>query len=88
LQPSSKSFLDTYGWILFQQGNYKGALEFIQKAIDANGENDGTLFEHLGDTYSKLGNAEKAIENWKKAKEKGESSPVLLKKIQDGKYYE
>ncbi len=85
IMPTSKSFLDTYGWIFFQQGNYKEAQIYIQKAIDANGENDGTLFEHLGDVYSKLGNSGKALDNWRKAIEKGENNPGLLKKIQDGK---
>ncbi len=88
LVPASKSFLDTYGWILFQQGNYKEAITYIQKAIDSNGQDDGTLLEHLGDVYYHLGELNKAKENWKKAKEKGETNPTLLKKIQDGKYYE
>ncbi len=88
LQPTSKSFLDTYGWILFQQANYKEAQIYIQKAIDSDGENDGTLFEHLGDVYFKMGQTEKAKEYWRKAKDKGEGNPTLLKKIQDGTYYE
>ncbi len=83
IMPTSKSFLDTYGWILFQQGHYEEAQRYIKKAIEANGDNDGTLFEHLGDVYSKLGDRAKALENWKKAVEKGEHNPALLKKIQD-----
>jgi len=88
LSPDSKSFLDTYGWILFQKGNYKQALIYIEKAIAANGQDDGTLFEHLGDVYFKLNDPEKAKANWKLARDKGEQNPVLLKKIQDGTYYE
>ncbi|MBK7763151.1 MAG: tetratricopeptide repeat protein [Bacteroidetes bacterium] len=88
LQPQSKSFLDTYGWILFQQGNYKEALIYIQKSIDADGQGDGTLYEHLGDVYYKLNEVEKAKLNWLKAKELGEQSPLLLKKINEGIYYE
>jgi tetratricopeptide (TPR) repeat protein len=88
LQPTSKSFLDTYGWILFQQGNYNEALIYIQKAINSNGQEDGTLFEHLGDVYFRLGQQDKANQNWKKAKENGEENPILLKKIKDGIYYE
>ena len=88
LQPNSKSFLDTYGWILFQQGNYKEALIYIQKAIDIDGGQDGTLLEHLGDVYYKLNEKDKANENWRIAKQKGETNPLLLRKIQEGKYYE
>jgi len=31
---------------------------------------------------------DKAKENWKKAKEKGEDSPLLNKKMNEGKLYE
>ncbi len=85
LQPDSKSFLDTYGWIRYEQGEYEEARKYIEKAIQAGGEEDGTLFHHLGDVFYKLGQQSKAIENWKKAKEKGENSPELLKKIKEGK---
>lgn len=88
LQPDSKSFLDTYGWIRYEQGDYEDARKYIEKAIQAGGEEDGTLFHHLGDVLYKLGQQSKALENWKKAKEKGENSPELLKKIKEGKHAE
>jgi len=88
LQPGSTSFLDTYGWIFYQQGNYKEALIYIQKAIDADGQSDGTLYEHLGDVYFKLDDTKKALESWQKSVEKGENNPTLLKKIKDGILYE
>ncbi|MCC7031112.1 MAG: tetratricopeptide repeat protein [Chitinophagaceae bacterium] len=88
LQPGSKSFLDTYGWILFQQGKYTEAKDYIEQAIKAGGEDDGTLFDHLGDIYFKLQNTPKAMENWQKAKAKGENTPLLNKKIKDGIWYE
>lgn len=82
--PGTTSFLDTYGWILYRQGKYSEAQTYIRKAIEAGGEEDGTLYEHLGDVYEKLGDKVKAREYWKKANEKGEDSPQLRKKIQDG----
>lgn len=88
IQPNSQSFLDTYGWILFQQEKYDEALVYIKKAIAIDAQGDGTLLEHLGDVYFKLGQLEQAKDTWKKATEKGEKNPLLLKKIQDGKYYE
>lgn len=81
LQPDSKSFLDTYGWILYQQGKYDDARVYIEKAIKASGENDATLYEHLGDVYYKLKNNEQALYYWKQAQSKGEASESLLKKI-------
>lgn len=88
LQPNTKSYLDTYGWILFQKGEYKKALSYIQQAIQAGGQDDGTLFEHLGDVYYKLNDIEKAKQNWEKAKQKGEDNPLLIQKINKGVYTE
>ncbi|MBK8143556.1 MAG: tetratricopeptide repeat protein [Bacteroidetes bacterium] len=88
LQPDSKSFLDTYGWILFQQGKYAEAKTYIEKAIKAGGEEDGTLFEHLGDIYYKLNDVAKAKEHWNLAKSKGEDNPLLNKKAKEGMWYE
>ena len=88
LQPDSKSFLDTYGWILFQQGKYAEAKSFIEKAIQSGGQDDGTLFEHLGDVYYKLNEVSKAKENWNLAKSKGEDNPLLNRKAKEGIWYE
>jgi Tfp pilus assembly protein PilF len=89
LKPDEATFLDTYGWILYQQHKYKEAKDYIQKAVDANPDNaDGTLYEHLGNVYYKLGDKEKAIEYWKKAKDKGSDNIQLDKQIQEQKLYE
>lgn len=88
LQPNSKSFLDTYGWILFQQGNYTEAKNYIEKAINISSEIDGTLFDHLGDVYYKLNNIDKAIENWNKALKSGISNKEILNKIKERKLNE
>jgi tetratricopeptide (TPR) repeat protein len=89
LVPNEATFMDTYGWILYKQGKYSKAKEFIQKAIDKNGENaDGTLYDHLGDVYFKLNEKEKALEYWQKAKAKGTDNPFIDKKIQEQKLYE
>lgn len=89
LSKDEPSFLDTYGWILYKQAKYDKALEYIQKAIDVSGESaDGTLWEHLGDVNYKLGNIDKAVSCWMKAKEKGTENIDIDKKIKDRKLYE
>ena len=88
LQPNSKSFLDTYGWILFQQGKFEDAKKYIEKAIQSNGEEDGTLFEHLGDVYFKLNDLLNAKKYWQLANDKGEENPTLVNKIKSGKINE
>ena len=89
LKPDQATFMDTYGWILYQNGDYPKAKEYIQKAIDMSGVNaDGTLYDHLGNVYFKLKEKDKATESWKKAKEKGVDDPNIDKKISEGKLYE
>jgi len=89
LQPNTSTFMDTYGWILYKEGKYKEAAEYIQKAIDADGANaDATLYEHLGAVYYKLNDKEKAVQLWQKAKEKGSQNPQIDKQIQERKLYE
>lgn len=67
-EPSNPSYLDTMGWIYFQLQNYEKALVYIQKAI-GNGDGSATVYEHLGDTYQKLGRIDEALEAWKTALE-------------------
>jgi tetratricopeptide (TPR) repeat protein len=89
LKPQEATFMDTYGWILYQNGEYEKAKGYIQKAIDMAGSRvDATLYDHLGDVYYKLKDKDKALENWKLAKEKGSDDPKIDKKISEGKLYE
>lgn len=86
LQPEAKTFLDTYGWILFKQGKYKKAKEYVEKAIEGDGDAD--VLEHLGDIYFKLNETTKAQEYWLRAKKVGGGSDMLDKKIREGNFYE
>jgi tetratricopeptide (TPR) repeat protein len=88
LYANQASFEDTYGWILFQQGNYKEAKEWLEKALNNGGNESAVILEHYGDILYKLENKEKAVSYWKKAKDKKRYSDLLDKKIEDEKYYE
>lgn len=89
LRPEEATFLDTYGWILYKQGKYEEAKTYIQRAIDATKDGtDATLYEHLGDIEYKLGNADKALENWRMAQSKGGKSALLEQKINEKKLKE
>jgi tetratricopeptide (TPR) repeat protein len=87
LSPGNASFEDTYAWVLFKQKKYKEALSWIEKALSHNKES-GTQLEHYGDILFNLGETEKALEQWKLAKSKGERSTILDKKIYEKKYFE
>ena len=80
-------FIDTKGLVLFQKGQFKEALVQMQKAFLLK-PSDKTIVEHLGDCFSKTGNADKALEYWIKAKELGSKNQVLDKKIGKKEFYE
>jgi tetratricopeptide (TPR) repeat protein len=74
------SYIDTYGWILFQQGKYTESEEWLVRAVKLAG-NKPLILEHYGDVLFKLGKTEEALKYWKKANEAGGTSETLLKKI-------
>ena len=88
LTPNSISYIDTYGWILYQEHKYEEAKKYLEKAFDRGGFNRAAIVEHYGDVLYKLNEIDKAVENWKKAKELGNDSDLLNKKIADKKLYE
>ena len=78
--PNSSAYQDTYGWILFQKGQFEKAAEWIKKAIDTGGGAD--VIEHYGDVMLKLGQEEKAKQFWQQAIDLG-SKIDIDKKLQD-----
>jgi tetratricopeptide (TPR) repeat protein len=87
--PNEPSYLDTYGWILYQMGKYEEAIVYLKKAVELSKDsNDSVLWEHLGDAYYKSGNVDEALKNWKIAMEKGDTNEKLFQKIQDKKINE
>lgn len=85
--PDNSTYLDTYAWVLFKKGEYKLAKFYMESAIKNGGEENGTLLEHYGDILFKLQETEEAIKYWQKAKDLGEVSELLDKKIQERNYY-
>jgi len=88
LEPNNASYLDTYAWILFQAKEYKEALDWIERAIISGGASSAVILEHKGDIYFHLGEVEQAKIWWKKALDKEKQNKLLMKKIEDQKYYE
>lgn len=88
LEPQNSSFEDTYGWVLYKLGRYEEAKTWISKALEDKQGVSAEVLEHFGDVLFKLGEPDKAIENWIKAKNKGKGSEFLEKKITDKKLYE
>ena len=88
IEPNSATFEDTYAWILYRMGRFTEAKEWLEKAFSHGADKSGTSLEHYGDVMFKLGDPEKALEYWQKAKKTGEGSDLLDKKITDKRLYE
>lgn len=88
MEPDNATYLDTYAWIFFVQGDYSLAKIYIEKAINNDTSESSELIDHYGDILFMMGDKEKAIEQWKKAKEMGKESNLLDRKIAEEKYIE
>ncbi len=67
LDPSNGAYLDSRGWLNFRKGKYNEALEDLLRAVQNLPKPDATVFEHVGDTYSKLNRITQALDFWQKA---------------------
>ncbi|WP_041616371.1 tetratricopeptide repeat protein [Spirosoma linguale] len=83
--PTNATYLDTYAWVLYVSKDYAKAKQYLEKALADPANVSGTIIEHYGDALYQLGQADKALEQWKKAKMKGGASPDIDKKITSGK---
>lgn len=88
IEPNNSSYQDTYGWILYQMQKYDDAKVWIGKALESDGQSNGTLLEHYGDVLYKLGETEDALKYWLDAKKAGSTTDLIDKKIADKKLYE
>ena len=85
------SFLDTYAWVLFQQGqeatesNKKlEKYHLSKKMMDScfeNGGNSAVMHEHYGDILFELNDINAAKKQWKEAFKKDPNNKNLEKKI-------
>jgi tetratricopeptide (TPR) repeat protein len=83
---NNSAFLDTYAWIMFKLKKYDDALDWIEQALalpDAIGRPD--LLNHYGDILFKLGQSDKAVEQWEKSLQNGGEKSLLEIKIKNRK---
>jgi Tfp pilus assembly protein PilF len=67
LDPENGSYLDTYGWILFKQGNINKAIIILEKAVQRTSEQSAIILYHLSEAYKQANEDEKAQITLKKA---------------------
>jgi tetratricopeptide (TPR) repeat protein len=85
LEPKNSTYLDTYAWILYQEGNYSLAKFYIEKAVDnlPKGDESGVVLEHYGDILWMTKNDEKALLMWQKAFDAGNNTNEVKLKIEN-----
>jgi tetratricopeptide (TPR) repeat protein len=66
-EPNNGSYLDSLGWVEFRKGKFDQALADLLRAAKNIEHEDSIVFEHIGDTFLKLGRVPEALEAWKKA---------------------
>ena len=85
-EPQNSTYLDTYAWILFMQERYEESKLYIDQAVQNDSTVSVVILEHAGDIHAKVGEMDKALEFWRKARDKGSDSKVLIRKIKLRKY--
>ncbi len=82
--PDNATYLDTHAWVLYMLKDYRGAKEYLEKALGNPRNLSATIIEHYGDVLSKLGEKDRALEQWRKAKSMGDHSLDIDRKIASG----
>lgn len=85
------TYLDTYAWILFKEGNYKEAEDYQEKAFETL-EKEGNeptydFFSHYGDILFMNGKPQEALKQWEKALELEPTDKLLQKKVKNKTFY-
>ncbi len=80
LAPEDYYIMDSLGWVLYRQGDLKGAAQQLRRAW--NGRPDGEIGAHLGEVLWVMGERTEAENIWREALEASPDSDTLQKTIQ------
>lgn len=84
--PKNNSVADTYAIVLLKLGKFDQALSWIEKALQNNEASNPVYLEHYGDILFSKGDKDNALVQWQKAKQAGNNSEKLNRKINEKKY--
>lgn len=86
VMPGNSSVADTYALVLLKLEKYDQAKVWAEQALQSSGAKNGLYLEHYGDILFLKGEKELALVQWQKAKEAGNDSGILNRKINEKKY--
>jgi len=66
-EPQNGYYIDSLGWVFFTRGEYRRAVEELERAAAIAG-NDPVILEHLGDAYNAVGRYREALDAYEKSK--------------------
>lgn len=85
-RPEDAHILDSAGWARYLAGDFKGAAQLLEKAVDRMPD-DVTVNDHLGDAYWRVGREVEARFQWERAlnfKPEAELVEVIRGKLNRG----
>ena len=83
--PQNGAYLDSMGWVEYQQGKYDQALNDLMRASQNMTKDDPIVFEHIGDACLKVNRIAQAIEAWQKAGGLDPANKRIAEKIENAK---
>jgi tetratricopeptide (TPR) repeat protein len=85
-RPDDAQIVDSMGWALYLQGDYAGATEYMEKAVELL-PGDATVNDHLGDVYWRAGRKTEARYQWERSlmfSPEASMADSIHKKLKDG----
>lgn len=79
-KPNAHYILDSMGWVLYKLGRREEALDYLQRALQA--EDDPEIAAHVGEVLWQLQRGDEAREVWEKALERFPGDAVLRRTMQ------
>jgi Flp pilus assembly protein TadD len=78
IEPEDGFYVDSLGWVYYQKGDYKRAVEQLERAVNLTGS-DPTITEHLGDAYRRLGKVKEASHEYSDALKKANETDQVAR---------
>jgi Flp pilus assembly protein TadD len=79
ISPEDYFIIDSLGWVLYREGDLKGAAEQLRRAYD--GRPDAEIGAHLGEVLWAMGEREEANRVWQESLKASPENESLLKTI-------
>jgi tetratricopeptide (TPR) repeat protein len=79
--PENGYYVDSLGWVYYQRGEYREAVNELERALRIVGE-DPVILEHLGDAYAALSRYKDALTAYRQSDRLQEDNLKLREKIQ------